>query len=287
MIVRVVLKVTELPTKEEMKRTAMYIWEKQNKSWDSFTVFMYLPGMATRFISYGIGEFGPSGLKEFKVQDFALSGTRWKPLKQKEEKQPIITQKQVVDEKLPGILSYRIVKKQDISYANTPRMVYRVVLDVTDIPSEIQMKRTASYIWENGNKHWKEFTVFMYLPGMNTSGAALGIGEFRPYGLKEFKVQGFVLAGTKWEEKAEQYLKLSSKIASEKRKEIEKETGPILLPAEMKKKIYREFVDDPLWAYDDGTDKIPLKLGEKYMKKYNLTRLQLAVILAEGAEKGW
>jgi len=207
----------------------------------------------------------------------------------KEEKQLTITQKQVEEERPSNILNYTIVEKKDISYANTPRMLYRVVLDVTDIPLdlEVQMKRTASYIWENGNKHWKEFTIFMYLPGMNTSGSALVIAEFRPYGLKLFKVQGIVLSGTKWEEKAEQHLKFLSKIASEKRKEIEKETGPIRLSTETKKKIYREFVNDPIWAYDDGTDKIPLKLGEKCMKKYNLTRFQLADILSEGAEKGW
>jgi len=204
-------------------------------------------------------------------------------------KHPIITQKQLEEERPSNILNYTIVEKKDISYANTPRMLYRVVLDVTDIPLdlEVQMKRTASYIWENGNKHWKEFTIFMYLPGMNTSGSALVIAEFRPYGLKLFKVQGIVLSGTKWEEKAEQHLKLLSKIASEKRKEIEKETGPIRLSTEMKKKIYCEFVDDPLWAYDDGTDKIALKIGGKCMKKYNLTRFQLANILSEGAEKGW
>ena len=207
----------------------------------------------------------------------------------KEEKQPIITQKQVEEERPSNILNYTIVEKKDISYANTPRMLYRVVLDVTDIPLdlEVQMKRTASYIWENGNKHWKEFTIFMYLPGMNTSGSALVIAEFRPYGLKLFKVQGIVLSGTKWEEKAEQHLKLLSKIASEKRKEIEKETEPIRLSTEMQKKIYCEFVDDPLWAYDDGTDKIALKIGGKCMKKYNLTRFQLSDILLKGAEKGW
>lgn len=49
------------------------------------------------------------------------------------------------------------------------------------------------------NKNWKEFTVFMYLPGMDTNGLAYGVGEFRPNGLKEFKIQSYSLIGTKWE----------------------------------------------------------------------------------------
>ena len=205
-------------------------------------------------------------------------------LVKKEEHDPSIEWDRLMAQaKTSDILNYTVVEKKDISYANTPRMVYRVMLDVADIPLEVQMKKTAAYIWENGNKQWKEFTVFMYLPEMNTQGLALGIGEFRPTGLKEFKIQGSTIIGTKWEEKANQQLEVMSKVASKKRSEME----PVRLTAEMKKKIYREFVNDPLWAIDDGSDKVTLKLADKYMKKYNLTKNELAAICFEGVEKGW
>ena len=95
--------------------------------------------------------------------------------------------------KLPE-LSYEIVKKEDISYLSTPRMVYRVVLSVDEPPKEDKMKEVAQYLWENGNTKWKEFTVFLYLPLMNTNSVAYGIGEFRPKGLLEFKVNEWALS---------------------------------------------------------------------------------------------
>jgi len=101
-------------------------------------------------------------------------------------------------QKPEGILKYKIVAMEDVSYGGTPRMVFRIIVNVNRIPSEDQLKKTAKYIWENGNKGWKEFTVFMYLPDMDTNNAAYGMGEFRPYGLKEFRIQDFALYGTKW-----------------------------------------------------------------------------------------
>ena len=91
-------------------------------------------------------------------------------------------------------LPYEIVKKEDVSYLNTPRMVYRVVLSVDEAPNEDKMKEVAQYLWENGNTNWKEFTVFLYLPSMNSNSAAYGIGEFRPEGLLEFKVNEWTLS---------------------------------------------------------------------------------------------
>lgn len=185
------------------------------------------------------------------------------------------------------LLEYTTVKTQDISYANTPKMVHRIVLNVTGIPSEAEIKATALHIWEFGNKKWSEFTVFMYLPDTNTNGEAFAVAEFRPQGLKELRVQTLALAGTKWETLVTQKEKVIAETASSLRKKIERETGPVSLTTEIKKKIYREFVNDPLWVEDDGTEKLVLKLGDKYMRRYNLSRTELAAICAEGAEKGW
>jgi hypothetical protein len=97
------------------------------------------------------------------------------------------------------ILNYTISEKEDISYLNTPRMVYRIILNVDSIPTETDMKNTAISIWENGNKNWKEFTTFLYLPEMNTGMMAFGVGEFNPNGLVKFEKNEVSLYGTKWE----------------------------------------------------------------------------------------
>lgn len=97
------------------------------------------------------------------------------------------------------ILKFEIVKKQDISFLNTPRMVNRIVLKVDSLPSKQEMENTATYIWENGNKNWKEFTVFIYLPEMNTEQIAYGVGEFNENGLVEFRINESALYGSKWE----------------------------------------------------------------------------------------
>ncbi len=97
------------------------------------------------------------------------------------------------------VLEYTIIETEDISYAGTPRMVYRVVVEVEEIPVAEELEKTALQIWEDGNKDWKEFTVFMYLPDMDTHLLAYAIGEFRPQGLKEFRIEAAALHGTKWE----------------------------------------------------------------------------------------
>jgi len=98
-----------------------------------------------------------------------------------------------------GVLEYIIIETEDISYAETPRMVYRVVVKVEEIPVKEELEKTAIQIWEDGNRGWKEFTVFMYLPDMDTELVAYGVAEFGPQGLKELTIQETALYGTKWE----------------------------------------------------------------------------------------
>lgn len=100
---------------------------------------------------------------------------------------------------LKNLLSYKIVKKEDQSYRGTSRMTYRVLLNVTEIPQEQEVKDVAVSIWKDGNKSWKEFTVFLYLPEMNTNSIAYGITNFTTSGLKDFNVQEYALWNTKWQ----------------------------------------------------------------------------------------
>ncbi|MCH7619915.1 MAG: hypothetical protein IH880_09155 [Candidatus Marinimicrobia bacterium] len=97
-----------------------------------------------------------------------------------------------------SLLPFRIVEKKDVSYAGTPRMVVRVLVNVEKIPIEDELKRISDALWTDGNTRWAEFTVFLYLPEMNIHSIAYGIGEYRPSGLKEFKTQEIALFGTKW-----------------------------------------------------------------------------------------
>ena len=99
------------------------------------------------------------------------------------------------------VLKYRITKKEDISFMGTSRMVYRIILEVSSVPTEKELKNTATQIWGNGNKTWQEFTVFMYMPEMDIESTAFGVGEFRPNGLLRFNRNEYTLTGTKWETK--------------------------------------------------------------------------------------
>jgi len=120
-----------------------------------------------------------------------------------------------------GKLIFSIVKKQNISYANTPRMVWRILLDIKGMPPEAQIKQTAKDIWESDGKRWKEFTVFVYLPEMNTEDIAFAIAEFANLGLKTFMIEPLSLIGTRWEKKSripiEKKIVASSKTIAKKK----------------------------------------------------------------------
>lgn len=110
-------------------------------------------------------------------------------------------------ERKPEILKYQIAKQQDISFMNIPKMVYRIMLDVDTIPKDIEMRNTATYLWQNGNRNWDEFTVFLYLPYMNTESPAFGVAEFNKDGLVTFTKNEDALYGTKWEFKEKKEVK--------------------------------------------------------------------------------
>ena len=91
------------------------------------------------------------------------------------------------------LLPYEIVEKKDISYAGTSRMTNRVLLETSQKPKEQEMKDVASSIWKDGNKSWDEFTVFIYLPKMDTQSIAYAIAEFSPKELVKFEINEWAL----------------------------------------------------------------------------------------------
>lgn len=190
MVYRIMLDVDTIPKDIEMRNTATYLWEHGNKNLEEFTVFLYLPYMSIESTAYRVAVFNKDGLVRYNKNDDALFGTKWEIKGTKEAGET---------KQKSGILNYSIAKREDISFMNTPRMVYRIILDVNSLPSDEEMKNTAINIWGNGNKNWKEFTAFLYLPEMNTEIPAYGVGEFNEGGLVRFNSNEYALIGTKWE----------------------------------------------------------------------------------------
>ncbi|MDA2928062.1 hypothetical protein MYX78_12680 [Acidobacteria bacterium AH-259-G07] len=114
-------------------------------------------------------------------------------------------------------LQYRVVAREDVSYAGTPRMVYRIVFDVDQIPGEESIRQTSISIWNDGKTGWKEFTIFGYLPEMETRSLAYSVAEFAQEGLKEFRIQDTSLLGTKWYTEPD---KQSTQAAQQNREQI-------------------------------------------------------------------
>ncbi len=98
------------------------------------------------------------------------------------------------------LVGFEIVDRKDVSYVGTSRMSFRVVMKVDKIPDEPMLKALARHIWESGNRGWRELTVFLYLPNMDTQSVAYAVAEFSPKGMQELSVNKFSLLGTAWAE---------------------------------------------------------------------------------------
>lgn len=98
------------------------------------------------------------------------------------------------------LVEFEIVDREDVSYVGTSRMSFRVVMKVDEIPAESMLKALAQHIWESGNRGWKEFTVFFYLPNMDTQSVAYSVAEFSPRGMQRLSVNKLSLLGTAWAE---------------------------------------------------------------------------------------
>lgn len=112
------------------------------------------------------------------------------------ESKPELAEKPLND---PGeLLEFDIIKREKVGLRGDNRMVYRILVSVEEIPTDELMKNTATNIWLDGNKNWSEFTVFIYLPGMDLDYSAYGISEFSPNGLNKFFTTKSNFYGTKW-----------------------------------------------------------------------------------------
>jgi hypothetical protein len=96
-------------------------------------------------------------------------------------------------------LNYRIVERKELNYVGSHQMEFRVLLKVRKIPTETAMRRVAETIRRDGNKGWDEFTVWMYLPGMDMKGLSFGLVVFRKAELVYFNINHAARWGTRWQ----------------------------------------------------------------------------------------
>lgn len=80
MVYRIYLDTTEVPDIDRMKGTAAQVWRSGNRKWNEFTVFMIF-GPIKDFSAgaYGIAEFNPSGLTDFRINKVALQMVKLRP----------------------------------------------------------------------------------------------------------------------------------------------------------------------------------------------------------------
>ncbi len=188
-----------------------------------------------------------------------------------------------------GTLKYEIVEKKDISYLNTPRMVYRILLNVDIVPTDEEIKEISKKIWENGNKHWKEFTEFFYLPDMDVNGSAYCTSEYTDTGLKSF-VSGIGReVGTKVIKLDNGELKkeVSPDSKNEEIKYVNKELNGwkyrevVSISTSKRQRIFYDLV-----KYQDDTGE-DVKAYSVIAKKYGISEDAVNAIAGEGALKRW
>ena len=118
-----------------------------------------------------------------------------KSIVEQSEKVPAITKKAlkfvepikpIKEEK--EILNFKSLSEKKVGLRSQNRAIQKIlVITPEEHPSKDLMKNTAISIWEE-NLHYNEFTIFIYLEGMDTSASAYCIVEFNKQGITDFIV---------------------------------------------------------------------------------------------------
>lgn len=98
-------------------------------------------------------------------------------------------------------LNYSALGLKKVGLSSQNRATQKIILEVDELPNEELLKETAIKHWKK-NKYSKfdEFTVFIYLPEMNTNDNAYGIVEFNNKGnITYFLIKESSIYDTKWE----------------------------------------------------------------------------------------
>ena len=107
-------------------------------------------------------------------------------------------------------MDVNIVKYENFSEGGRKRFVARAVLVTDKIPDPGIVEYVARAIWNKRGEGWDEFTVLVYLQGMNTNAAAWGTGEFSRDGPAKVSTDEKALLSTKYWAQTQQAKKKGS-----------------------------------------------------------------------------
>jgi hypothetical protein len=107
-------------------------------------------------------------------------------------------------------MDVNIVGYEDFSEGGRNRFVARAVLVTDKIPDPGIVEHVARAIWNKRGEGWDDFTVLVYLQGMNTNAAAWGTGEFSRDAPPKFSTDEKALLNTKYWAQTEQAQKKGS-----------------------------------------------------------------------------
>ncbi len=185
-------------------------------------------------------------------------------------------------------IRYSILERKDTSYARVKRKVFRVQLNVQGVPSESQVRSVSQKVHEDYGRGLDLFTVFSYLPNMDTQGVAFGIAEWKSGRLDRFSVNKLFAKSRREPEKTRFGL------SEAKRRDVYFDLAEAQDRA-MNEAIARYPTDpsvSPNWR-SNVRKQIALEesLKGRYEgqvgRKYGLSTDQLIKIAVEGATKAW
>ena len=93
---------------------------------------------------------------------------------------------------------YTVVDRTVVGSYTGSNAIWKVILHTDTLPGKKHLRHTATRVWQSGNTLWERFTVFVFLPKMDTEKIAYSIAEFGHGGLSRLTVQDFALHGTAW-----------------------------------------------------------------------------------------
>ena len=96
------------------------------------------------------------------------------------------------------ILPFKTLNKENIGLNSQNRATQKIMVQTESLPTEDVLKNTGISIWKN-NSNYDEFTVFIYLEGMDTNYNAYCIIEFNSREMTDFMILESTLMDTKWE----------------------------------------------------------------------------------------
>ncbi len=107
-------------------------------------------------------------------------------------------------------MDVNIVGYEDFSEGGRDQFLARAVLVTDKIPDPGIVEHVARAIWNKQGEGWDDFTVLVYLQGMNTKAAAWGTGQFSRDGLEKTSTDEMALFDTKYWSQTEQAKKKGS-----------------------------------------------------------------------------